>query len=88
MKSMKSIKKICDVKPYQLTLEFDNHEIRIIDLEADFKEWSRSSGSKFRQLLNPLEFNRVKLNKEMEYIYWDNGIDLCPDVLWEKGTDL
>jgi hypothetical protein len=84
---MRNIKKICDVKPFQLTLEFDNNEIRIIDLEADFKEWSRSPESKFRQLLDPLEFNKVKLNKEMEYIYWDNGIDLCPDVLWEKGID-
>lgn len=85
---MKNIKKICSVKPYKLTLEFDNNQVRIIDLEADFKKWSQTPQSKFRQLLNPEEFAKVKLNKEMECIYWENGIDLCPDVLWEKGIDL
>jgi len=85
---MKSIKKICDIKPYKLTLEFNDNEVRVVDLEADFKKWSRSPQSKFRQLLNPVEFNKVKLNKEIESIYWDNGIDLCPDVLYAIGRTI
>ncbi|MGD9731570.1 MAG: DUF2442 domain-containing protein [Desulfamplus sp.] len=85
---MKSIKKICSIKPYQLTLEFDDNEIKLVDLETNFKEWSKSNNSKFRELLNPLEFNKVKLNQEIESIYWDNGIDLCPDVLYSIGKNV
>jgi len=27
-------------------------------------------------------------NKEIESIYWDNGIDLCPDVLYAIGRTI
>ena len=30
-------------------------------------------------------FSRVKLNEDFGTIYWDNGIDLCPDVLFDLG---
>ncbi|MEA1967042.1 MAG: DUF2442 domain-containing protein [Thermodesulfobacteriota bacterium] len=85
---MRTIKKICDVKPYTLILQFNNDEVRKVDLKDDFREWGKSSDSKFKLLLKPSEFCKVKLNEEIESICWENGIDLCPDVLWEKGTAL
>ena len=30
-------------------------------------------------------FASVKLNPEIETIYWDNGIDFCPDMLYAMG---
>jgi len=49
------------------------------------REWSQTSDSKFRQLLDPEYFVTVKLEAEFASISWDNGIDLCPDVLYALG---
>ena len=79
------VKKIVDVQPYTLTLEFNTGEVKRIDLENSFLQWSTTPESKFRELLDKNNFANVKLDKELETIYWDNGIDLCPDVLYEMG---
>ncbi len=73
---MQSIKNIIKAEPFKLVLEFDKNEVRRVVLEDKFKEWSKTSFSKFKELLNPEEIKRVKLNKEIESIYWENGIDL------------
>jgi len=80
---MHTIKKIIDVEPYKITVKFSDDTVGVIDLEEKFREWSQSPKSKFKELLNPTKFLKVKLNSEIETIYWDNGIDLCPDVLYE-----
>ncbi len=84
---MKSIKKIIAIKPYTLTLEFNGHDIRRVDLKEKFSEWSRTPDSKFKELLNPDAFQKVRLNSEIESVYWENGIDLCPDVLYHLGEE-
>jgi len=76
------IKNIKSISPYKLELEFNTGEIKTVDLEKKLNEWSKSPESKFKDLLNPDYFRKVKLDKELETIYWDNGIDLCPDVLY------
>ena len=79
------IKEIKEVSPYKLRLKFNTGEIKEIDLEKKLKEWSKSQGSTFRKLLEPEYFNSVKLNAEIETVYWDNGIDFCPDVLYSMA---
>ena len=76
------ITNIVSVETYILTLQFNTGEIRIVDIEDKLNDWSKSPDSKFKQLLQPDYFKSVKLNKELDTIYWDNGIDLCPDVLY------
>lgn len=76
------IKNIKSVSPYKLELEFNTGEIKTVDLKTKLEEWSKSPESKFKELLNPEYFKKVKLNKELDTIYWDNGLDLCPDVLY------
>ncbi|MGF1638706.1 MAG: DUF2442 domain-containing protein [Cyclobacteriaceae bacterium] len=44
--------------------------------------------SKFADLKNPANFKKVKLNEEFESIEWENGIDLCPDVLYQLSTEV
>jgi hypothetical protein len=80
--AMQSIKNIVKVEPFHLILEFDKNEIRKVNLEPEFRKWSKTPESKFKELLNPEQFKKVRLNKEIESIYWENGIDLCPDVLY------
>lgn len=76
------IKEIREVRPYRIKLKFNTGEIKEINLERNLKEWSKTPGSIYKQLLDPDYFEKVKLNTEMETIYWDNGIDFCPDTLY------
>jgi hypothetical protein len=80
------IKEITGVIPYRIKLKFNTGETREVDLEEKLKEWSKTPGSIYRQLLEPEYFKGVKLNTEIETIYWDNGIDFCPDVLYSMAN--
>lgn len=80
-----AILNIKSVSPYKLTLEFDNGEEKTIDLKLKLLEWSQSPESKFKYLLDPINFIDVTLNPEIHTICWKNGIDLCPDVLYSLG---
>lgn len=79
------IKEIVHAEPYTLTLRYNTGEVVEVDLHEKLLEWTQSPDSKFRELLDDVYFNSVKLDPEAETIYWDNGIDLCPDVLFEMG---
>ncbi len=76
------IKEIKEVNPYRVRLRFNTGEIKEVDLEKNLTEWSKTPNSPYSQLLDPEYFKNIKLNTEMETIYWDNGIDFCPDVLY------
>jgi hypothetical protein len=78
------LKDIIEVKPlenYQLYLKFEDNQEGIVDLEQ-FVE--------FEGVFNPLKdldyFRTVKLNPDWGTIYWDNGADLDPDVLYSLVT--
>jgi hypothetical protein len=81
------IKNIVNVEPYTLTLQFNTGETKKINIEKQLREWSQTPESKFRQLLEPNYFTTVKLDKELETVYWDNGIDFCPDVLYSLSSN-
>ena len=82
------IKAIEDVHPFTLTLRYNTGETLLVDLTSKLREWSQTPDSKFRQLLDPTYFVTVKLEPEFASIAWDNGIDLCPDVLYELGKPI
>lgn len=65
-----------------MILQFNTGEEKSVDLRDSLLLWSKSPDSKFKELLDPIMFNSVKLNQELETLYWENGIDLCPDVLY------
>jgi len=77
------VKEIIRVKPYILTLKFNTGEILDVDLESKLMEWSSTEDSVYKQLLNHDYFNKVQYEADWETIYWDNGIELCADVLYE-----
>jgi hypothetical protein len=80
------IKDMKEAEPFFLTLCFNTGETLHVDLTEKLQEWSQSPNSKFRVLLQPEYFRSVKWDPEMETVYWENGIDLCPDVLYEIGS--
>ena len=82
---MHLIKEIKEVNNFELLLLFNNNEIRKVNLEPKLREWTTSPQSKFGQLLNVPYFKTIRLDSEMETVVWDNGIDLCPNVLYEMS---
>ena len=80
------IKKIVDIDRLNLSLEFDSGQIRAVNFEPIFKKWSSTPESKFRELLDFSNFRRVHVHPEWETIYWDNGVDLDPNVLYDMST--
>ena len=80
---MHFVKEIERVEPFKLYLKFEDGSLRLINMEEKLLEWSKDSKSIYKRLLNPDYFRQVKLNKELETIYWDNGVDFCPEVLYK-----
>lgn len=80
------VTEIKKIEAYTLTLLFNTGETKSIDLKNKLIEWSQSPESSFTYLLDPNNFSNAHLNNDFGTIYWDNGIDLCPDVLYELAT--
>ncbi len=76
------VKHINKVEPFRIILLFNTGETRTVNLRQRLIEWSKSDNSKFKELLNPEYFVTVKLDADLETICWDNGIDFCPDSLF------
>jgi hypothetical protein len=88
MEELHGITKIIKVEDFSLILEFDKKEIRKVDLSEKFKAKSQSPGSKYGELLDKEKFKHVHLNSEWETIYWDNGLDLDPIVLYDMSIPI
>jgi hypothetical protein len=79
------VKHINKVEPFTINVLFNTGETKTVDFSQRLKDWSKSDNSKFKDLLNPDYFITVKLNADLETVYWDNGIDFCPDSLYNWG---
>jgi hypothetical protein len=79
------VRKINAIDGFKINLEFNNGQSKNIDLYAKLVSWSESPNSKFKDLLNPSYFKTVKIDEDLATIYWENGIDFCPDSLYEWG---
>ncbi|MBF9254706.1 DUF2442 domain-containing protein [Pontibacter sp. 172403-2] len=82
------IEEILSVDPSKLTLRFNTGEIRLVDLTAKLHEWSSNPQSKFAELQNFESFRKVRLDENFGSLVWENGIDLCPDVLYGLSTEI
>lgn len=78
------LKDIIEVQPqknHQLYLKFEDGKEGIIDINQLIQ---------FTGIFEPLKdlnyFKTVKLNPEWGTIYWENGADLDPDVLYSVLT--
>ena len=63
---------------YRVWLKFDDGCQGEVDLESEL--W----GEIFEPLKKKDFFKTVRLNKELNTIWWDNGADFSPEFLYEK----
>lgn len=63
---------------YTLLIEFDNGEEKIFDVKPYFKY------KLFGKLKDINEFKKVKASGLS--IEWENGLDICPDELYNLST--
>ncbi len=78
------LKDIVAVKPLEgcrLHLRFEDGQEGIVDI-TEIVEFS----GVFAPLKDPEFFARVSLNPEWGTVYWPNGADLDPDILYSKVT--
>ena len=85
---LRHVKEIISAAPFKLKLRFDNGEVLTVDLESRLRKRATSENSIYKKLLDPEYFKTVKVNKEVECIYWDNGMDFCSDVLYMMAKNI
>ncbi len=74
---------VIDVKPldgYKLLLTFENEEKRLFDVSPYL------SIGKFSELKKLSLFNTVRI--KFDSIEWNNGLDLDPELLYQKSIEL
>ena len=74
---------VIDVKPlkdYKLLLKFENNEEKVFDITPYLEI------GKFKELKDTKLFNSVKVS--FDTIEWSNGLDLDPELLYEKSSTL
>ena len=77
-----TVKKVEYVEGYKLKLSFNDRRVKIVNLENMLK----NAKNMFIPLANMDYFKKVKCDSIS--IYWPNGVDLCPDVLYKMGEDI
>ncbi|MEG3970884.1 DUF2442 domain-containing protein [Microcoleus sp. T2B6] len=79
---LKDISSVQPLENYQLHLKFEDNQEGVVDI---------SQLIEFTGIFAPLQdltyFKQVKLNPEWGTIYWENGADLDPDVLYSIVTN-
>jgi hypothetical protein len=66
------------IQDYRLKLAFTNGEVRVFDVKPYLKIGN------FKMLKNEAMFTSVKC--VLGSIQWQNGLDLCPDILYEESV--
>ncbi len=74
---MHYITKVKHESGYCLILEFENGDVRQVDLE------NRLDGEMFEPLRDIRRFSSARLNPDIDTVVWDNGADMSPDFLYE-----
>ena len=72
-----SINKVKALKDHKLELTFENKEIKIFDMKPYLDT------GLFKTLKDENFFKMVKIS--FDTIEWPNGVDLDPEVLYEKS---
>ena len=64
---------------YKILITFANNELRVFDMA------SRLNKPLYQKLRNKSFFSLAKADGMT--VYWDDDVDICPDVLYECSVD-
>lgn len=76
------VKNVKYIEKYKLQLSFYNGDVRLVDFEKRLE----SAKNIFVPLKDVEYFKKVSCDDTT--IVWPNGLDLCPDVLYEMGVEV
>ena len=79
--------RVVSVKPmreYVVELTFTDGVCTPVDLS----KWIVGHGGVFTALHDESFFRQVKVDSEAGTIVWPNGVDFCPDVLYEEAVHI
>ncbi len=77
--------RILSVKPlenYSVELTFTDGLCAMVDLS----KWIVGHGGVFAPLQDENYFRLVEVDPEAKTIFWPNGVDFCPDMLYAEAT--
>ena len=74
------IKKAVPLENHRLKVTFSTGEEGVFDLSEYL------SGPIFSKLKDEDVFTHVAIDEVAGTVFWPNGIDLCPDVVYERTT--
>lgn len=77
-----TVKKVEYCEGYKLRLTFDDKITKMVD----FEERLKNAKNMFLPLQEISYFKKVKTDGTT--LFWPNGLDLCPDVLYQTGKDV
>ncbi|HEX9838421.1 MAG TPA: DUF2442 domain-containing protein [Anaerolineales bacterium] len=83
---LKDITKVKPLKDFHLHLEFEDGAKGKVDIRKLVKFSSVFEPLKFEPLKDETFFAKVAVNPEWGTIFWPNGADLDPDVLYSLVT--
>ena len=67
------------LKDYKIEIEFNDGKKGIVDLSDELY------GEVFEPLKDKNIFSKIKVDKDLETITWENGADLAPEYLYYKS---
>jgi hypothetical protein len=77
------IREVSYISDYLLLITYSDSQKRIVDIEPLLRN---KKGEKAQQLLAVDYFKKVRISEAGETIEWENGYDICPDILYEIWT--
>ena len=81
------IKEILGVEPYIITVRYNTGETVAIDFQERLQTWATIPDSPYSQLLEADYFRKASLDPEAETLIWPNGLDFCPDTLYQWAME-
>jgi len=74
-----SVKNAKYLEDYKIEIEFNNHKKGVVDLSDELY------GEVFEPLKDKKLFSKIKVDKDLETVTWENGADLAPEYLYYKS---
>jgi len=74
-----SVKNAKYLEDYKIEIEFNNHKKGVVDLSDELY------GEVFEPLKDKNLFSKIKVDKDLETVTWENGADLAPEYLYYKS---